>query len=278
MTQSTPPGINDLLGLFGGNNPFGVITKSIGQFQRGVSDFLSGVENFNKTMEQMHVMANRINSLLDTVEEPVKAVVPKLTRTINRADAMVEQLSAPIDRVVPGLSKLADVLASPSLTAMPKELSDFMAVLSELARRLQPLGAMAESAGGMFGLRPLAAMLGATPQPPPPKPRASHRIVRRQARREESCRSQAGSQEARRQEGSSEEGRSQESPDQEGRRAQAVDPCCGSRDGPPAPVPAPTAPIRVSAWRRRGSVRLDPASRCHGRRRPLRCRVAYWAA
>ena len=168
MTQSTPPGINDLLGLFGGNNPFSVVTKSIGQFQRGVSDFLSAVENFNKTMEQMHVMANRINSLLDTVEEPIKSVVPQLTRTIKAADAMVEQLSAPIDRVVPGLSKLADVLASPTLSAMPKELGDFMAALSELARRLQPLGAMAETAGSIFGLRPLAAMLGSTSQPAPP--------------------------------------------------------------------------------------------------------------
>ena len=162
MTQSTPPGINDLLGLFGGNNPFSVVTKSIGQFQRGVSDFLSAVENFNKTMEQMHVMANRVNSLLDTVEEPIKSLVPQISRTIRTADAMVEQLSAPIDRVAPGLSTLADVLASPTLTAMPKELADFMAVLSELARRLQPLGAMAESAGSMFGLRPFAAMLGSS--------------------------------------------------------------------------------------------------------------------
>jgi ABC-type transporter Mla subunit MlaD len=170
MAQSTPPGINDLLGLFGGANPFGMITKSIGQFQRGVSDFLSAVENFNKTMEQMHSMANRINGLLDTVEEPIKAFVPQITRTIKAADAMVTQLSTPIDRVAPGLSKLADVLASPALTKMPTELSDFMDVLSELARRLQPLGQMAESAGSMFGLRPFAAMLGASAQPPPPAP------------------------------------------------------------------------------------------------------------
>jgi hypothetical protein len=59
------------------------------------------VENFNKTMEQMHVMANRINALLDTVEEPITSLVPQLTRTIKTADAMVEQLSAPIDRVRP---------------------------------------------------------------------------------------------------------------------------------------------------------------------------------
>ena len=171
MAQNTPPGISDLLGLFGGVNPFGAVTKSIGQFQRGVSDFLSAVENFNKTMEQLHGMANRVNSLLDTVEEPIRAFVPQVTRTIKAADAMVEQLTGPIDRVAPGLSRLADVLSAPALISMPNDLSEFMGVLSDLARRLQPLGMMAESAGSMFGLRPLAGLLGGSPQPPPePKP------------------------------------------------------------------------------------------------------------
>ena len=168
MAQNTPPGISDLLGLFGGANPFNAVTKSIGQFQRGVSDFLSAVENFNKTMEQLHGMANRVNSLLDTVEEPIRAFVPQVTRTIKAADAMIEQLSGPIDRVAPGLARLADVLSSPALMSMPNELGEFMGVLSDLARRLQPLGMMAESAGSMFGLRPLAGLLGGSSQPPPP--------------------------------------------------------------------------------------------------------------
>ena len=171
MAQNTPPGISDLLGLFGGVNPFGAVTKSIGQFQRGVSDFLSAVENFNKTMEQLHGMANRVNSLLDTIEEPIRAFVPQVTRTIKAADAMVEQLTGPIDRVAPGLSRLADVLSAPALMSMPNDLSEFMGVLSDLARRLQPLGMMAESAGSMFGLRPLAGLLGGSTQPPAPAPK-----------------------------------------------------------------------------------------------------------
>jgi ABC-type transporter Mla subunit MlaD len=167
MAQSNPPGIGDLLGLFSGANPFGAVTKSIGQFQRGVSDFLSAVENFNKTMEQLHGVAVRVNSLLDTVEEPIRAFVPQVTKTIKAADAMVEQLSAPIERVAPGLAKLADILATPALMDLPTDLSEFMGVLSDLARRLQPLGQMAESAGSLFGLRSLGA-LRATVAPPPP--------------------------------------------------------------------------------------------------------------
>jgi ABC-type transporter Mla subunit MlaD len=170
MAQSNPPGISDLLGLFGGANPLNAITKSIGQFQRGVSDFLSAVENFNKTMQQLHGVAERVNNLLDTVDEPIRAFVPQITRTLKAADTMVEQLSGPIDRVAPGLSRLADVLASPTLMTLPSDLSEFVGVLSDLAQRLQPLGQMAESAGSLFGLRPFTSLLGGTPPPTPPVP------------------------------------------------------------------------------------------------------------
>ena len=170
MAQSTPPGISDLLGLFGGANPFNAVTKSIGQFQRGVSDFLSAVENFNKTMEQLHGVAERVNGLLDTVEGPIRAFVPQVFKVVNAADSMVEQLSGPIDRVAPGLVRLGDVLSSPQLTTLPTDLGEFMAALSDLAHKLQPLGQMAESAGSLFGLRPFASLLGSTPPPPAPQP------------------------------------------------------------------------------------------------------------
>ncbi|HEY7627680.1 MAG TPA: hypothetical protein VH761_11455 [Ilumatobacteraceae bacterium] len=173
MSQNPPPGFSDLFGLFGGANPFAAVSKSISQFQRGVSDFLSAVENFNKTMQQLNGVATRINDLLDTVEEPVRAFVPQVAKTIKAADAMVDQLSGPIERVAPGLSKLADVLATPALTSLPTEMSELMGVLGELAHRLQPLGQIAESAGSLFGIRPLAALRAAsepTHAPPPPAP------------------------------------------------------------------------------------------------------------
>jgi ABC-type transporter Mla subunit MlaD len=165
MSQNTPPGIGDLFGLFGGANPFGAVTKSIAQFQRGVSDFLSAVENFNKTMEQLHGVAVRVNSLLDTVEAPIRDFVPHVAKTVRTADAMIDQLAGPVERVAPGLSKLADLLATPSLASLPTDLTEFMTVLSDLARRLQPLGQLAESAGAMFGLRALGSMRPSVAEP-----------------------------------------------------------------------------------------------------------------
>ena len=107
------------------------------------------------------------------VEEPIKAFVPQITRTVKAADQLVEQLSAPIDRVAPGLNRLADTLSAPALTSLPKDLGEFMDVLGDLARRLQPLGQMAESAGSMFGRMPWSNLLpGASRSEPAPRPRS----------------------------------------------------------------------------------------------------------
>lgn len=157
-SASTPsgspvPGLSDLLGLagvLGTNNPFSGISRSIGQFQRGVGQFLESVEKFNATMDELNGVAVRVNALLDSVEEPVKAFVPQVTRTIRATDALVEQLSGPASRLGPALL--------------------------ELTQRLGPLAQLAESAGGWFGLRPLAALRGGggsartvTHQPPAPR-------------------------------------------------------------------------------------------------------------
>src|SRR5688572_18675742 len=99
MADGAPSGFGDLLGLFNGANPLGGITKSIGQMQKGASEFLQTVENFNTTMKQFNEVATRINGLLDLVEEPIKAFVPQITRTVKAADHLVEQLNAPIERV-----------------------------------------------------------------------------------------------------------------------------------------------------------------------------------
>jgi ABC-type transporter Mla subunit MlaD len=158
MATNPSPGLGDLLGLFGGANPLAGISRSAQQFQTGVQQFLSTVENFNGTLEELNRVARRLNGLLDTMEEPINAFVPQVTRTIKAADTMVTQLSATVDKVAPGLSRLADTLSSPVLTSLPTDLESFIGVLGDLARRLQPLGQMAESAGSLFGFRPLAAL------------------------------------------------------------------------------------------------------------------------
>lgn len=158
MAETSTQGLGDLLGLIGGSNPFAGISKSISQFQRGVSQFLDSVEKFNATMDELNGVAVRINSLLDTVEEPVKAFVPQVTRTIRAADTLVEQLSGPVERMAPSLARFAETMSSPIVASFPKDLGAVMQSLNDLAQRLQPLGQLAETAGGWFGLRPLAAL------------------------------------------------------------------------------------------------------------------------
>lgn len=173
MAETTTPGLGDLLALFGGVNPFAGISKSVAQFQRGVTQFLDSVERFNDTLEQLNLVARRVNTLLDTVEGPVMALMPQLTRTIKTADMLVEQLSGPVERFAPTLSRFADTFANPNLAAFPMELGEFLETLGDLTRRLQPLGQLAETAGGWFGLRPLAALRSGSGHAPPPAPKST---------------------------------------------------------------------------------------------------------
>jgi hypothetical protein len=69
---------------------------------------------------------------------------------------------------------LADTLQSPQFTQLPTQLGDFVGTLGDLAKRLQPLGQLAESAGGLFGLRALTSLRsgGAATKPVIPPPAA----------------------------------------------------------------------------------------------------------
>lgn len=142
------PGLNELLNLFG-TNPFAGLGRTFDQLRKGVSELVHTVENINTTMTELNRIAQRVNSLLDTVEEPIQ-------------------------RVSPGLNRLADTLASPALTKLPDELGRFVGVIGDVATKLQPLGQLAEAAGGMFGLRGLASnFLGSSATPLPPTPGAA---------------------------------------------------------------------------------------------------------
>ena len=177
MSDTTPPadglpGIGDLLAMFGVGNPLASAGKTIEQFKRGVNDFLVAVESFNETMQTINSVAARVSRLLDDIEEPIRAAVPPLTRSIKTADAMISQISGPLEQVAPGISRLADTLGSPVFSALPTELGQFIDIIGDLGRRLQPLAQIAENAGGLFGgfTNPLAAMFGGGRSAPPAPP------------------------------------------------------------------------------------------------------------
>ena len=98
-------------------------------------------------MTNLNETAERINGLLNDFEEPVRAMMPQLTRTVKLADEMSKRLSTPIDQVVPGLTRLADTLNSPVLRSMPTDLGRFLDTINDLSRRLSPLSQLAEPGG-----------------------------------------------------------------------------------------------------------------------------------
>jgi hypothetical protein len=131
--------------------PVSGTVRSIEQFRKGTDEFLRGVENFNRTMENLNQTAERINTLLSEVEEPLRAAIPQVTRTVKVADEMMQVISGPAMAVAPGLNRLAETLSTPAFAQLPNQIGTFSEILNEVSKRLGPLTVLAESAGGLLG-------------------------------------------------------------------------------------------------------------------------------
>lgn len=173
MTETGGPSqpFGDIISLVAG--PIAAVIKSFEQLRRGADDLMKGLENFNRTMANLNDTAERVNVLLNDFEEPVRAILPQVTRTVKLADDLSSRLSGPLEQVIPGLVRLSETLNSPVIATLPSDLSGFVDAINDLVRRLSPLGQIAESAGGLFGLR-IPGMSRAAPSPtpstPPPAP------------------------------------------------------------------------------------------------------------
>jgi ABC-type transporter Mla subunit MlaD len=141
----------DIISLVAG--PIAASIRSFDNLRRGAEELMKGFENFNATMANLNETAARVNRLLNDFEEPIRLMLPQITRTVKMADEMATRLSTPIEDVIPGLSRLAQTLDAPVLRTLPTDLSQFVDVFNDLARRMSPLAQMAEQAGGLFGLR-----------------------------------------------------------------------------------------------------------------------------
>src|SRR3954447_1225519 len=119
----------DIISLVAG--PIAAVIRSFDQLRRGSEELMRGLENFNTTMENLNETAARINRLLNDFEEPIRAMLPQITRTVKLADELSARLSTPIDSVLPGLSRLADTLNSPVLRSLPTDLSRFNEVVND---------------------------------------------------------------------------------------------------------------------------------------------------
>jgi ABC-type transporter Mla subunit MlaD len=160
-TRSDP--FADVISLVAG--PIAAVIRSFDQLRKGADELMRGLENFNTTMTNLNETAQRVNRLLNDFEEPVRAMLPQIRRTVDAAESISTRLSKPVDEVIPGLNRLAETLNSPVLTSLPADLGEFMSVINDLSRRLGPLGQFAEHASNLFGLR-----LPSRPEPPTPPP------------------------------------------------------------------------------------------------------------
>jgi hypothetical protein len=152
--------------------------RSFEQFRRGVEELFRAVDNVNRTMENLNEAAMRINALLADIEQPVKALMPQVTRTVKAADEITSLMEGPVRATAPKIERIVDTLGSPGFMTLPSQ-------VGELMQRMGPLAQLAENAGGLFGAfrmpgmtKPAAPPATAARARPAPERASSHPAVR----------------------------------------------------------------------------------------------------
>lgn len=160
--------------------------RSVEQFQRGIGELFRAVENLNRTLENLNETATRVNRLVGDIEEPIRAMMPQVTRTIQAADEMTKLLQGPVRVAAPNVERIVETLSSPGFSTLPNQLGEFMQAIGDVSSRLAPLTQFAENAGGLFGGFKLPGMGGATrptAAAPPPPPTTATTTAKRPAKK-----------------------------------------------------------------------------------------------
>jgi len=135
------PGVGDLLSLVGGVGPVMVAGRAIENVVSLSTQLVEMVTTFNETLRELNTVARRVNRLLDDIEAPIRLIVPQVERGVDQARATLKR----VDGVVAQVGSL------------PSDVARAVGTLSELASKLNPLAQFAETAGGIFGIRPPSA-------------------------------------------------------------------------------------------------------------------------
>lgn len=160
MAGPTNDAFGDVINLIAAPLASGI--RAADQLRHGVDEMIRAVENMNRTMENLNEAATRVNTLLADIEGPVRAMIPQVTRTVETADAITRVLD-------------------------PVKVGEVFVNLGDLVKRLAPLAALADNAGGLLGLAgglriPGLAGKPANPIPPPtPRPAAAKKAPAKKA-------------------------------------------------------------------------------------------------
>lgn len=172
MTERGQDPIADVISLLAA--PIAGGLRTVEQMRRGIDELFSAIENLNRTLTNLNATTERINALLAEFEEPVRAMIPQLTRTIETADLITQHLDAPVRAAAPNIERVAETLSSPGFAQLPQQMGEFVSQLNQMSRTMNPLVQLAENAGGLFGgLRIPGMGGGSTPATPNPEPQSA---------------------------------------------------------------------------------------------------------
>ncbi len=147
-TTSSDP-IGEALGFLGG--PLLGALGSNKQLKSGIDEMARVFKNLNVSIEALNETSSRLNAFMSDIEEPIRTILPVVSRTVSNADKVMSAVSEPAMKAAPALLRTAQAFDRSNITAVPSQIEALVEVFAELAKRLAPLAAVTGSAGGLLG-------------------------------------------------------------------------------------------------------------------------------
>lgn len=140
--------------------------------RKAVSGIIDTIASLQRAAAALEQMSGRMNTLLDDIEGPIRALTPEFERAMSRVQRIADAFEGPIDRLLPGLENAVETFDRVALSQLPENVDQLrdqivtiVEAFSEFPRRMAGLAQFVPGLERLAAFRPIASPQRSTSSP-----------------------------------------------------------------------------------------------------------------
>ena len=130
--------------------------------KKAVTGILDTIASLQKAAAALEQLSNRLSSVLDDIEAPVRALTPEFERAVARFQRVADAFEGPVDRLIPGLESAVQTFDRMALSQLPENMDQLrdqvvtiVEAFSEFPRRMVGLAQLVPGLERLASFRPV---------------------------------------------------------------------------------------------------------------------------
>jgi hypothetical protein len=119
MSTSDKPDFDPLTLLAAPMQLVGLALTAVESAKQTLTAAVETVNSLQRSAVALEELITRVNSMVDTIEAPARALAPEMERLGRRMNDIGELLDGPMQTLIPGLQRMATMMGFGSITAAP---------------------------------------------------------------------------------------------------------------------------------------------------------------